>query len=44
VIAGTDCGFGTAGAGDELHPEVAWAKLAALVDGARLASERLWGR
>ncbi len=42
VIAGTDCGFGTSGAGDEVHPEVAWAKLRALVDGARLASERLW--
>jgi 5-methyltetrahydropteroyltriglutamate--homocysteine methyltransferase len=43
VIAGTDCGFGTSGAGDEVHPEVAWAKLRALVEGARLASERLWG-
>jgi 5-methyltetrahydropteroyltriglutamate--homocysteine methyltransferase len=44
VIAGTDCGFGTSGAGDEVHPEVAWAKLRALVEGARLASERLWSR
>jgi len=43
VIAGTDCGFGTSGAGDEVHPEVAWAKLKALVEGARLASRRLWG-
>jgi 5-methyltetrahydropteroyltriglutamate--homocysteine methyltransferase len=42
VIAGTDCGFGTSGAGDEVHPEIAWAKLDALVAGARLASERLW--
>jgi 5-methyltetrahydropteroyltriglutamate--homocysteine methyltransferase len=42
VIAGTDCGFGTSGAGDEVHPEVAWAKLKSLVEGARLASERLW--
>ena len=42
VIAGTDCGFGTSGAGDEVHPEVAWAKLKALADGAKLASERLW--
>jgi 5-methyltetrahydropteroyltriglutamate--homocysteine methyltransferase len=41
VIAGTDCGFGTSGAGDEVHPDVAWAKLAALVEGARLASARL---
>jgi 5-methyltetrahydropteroyltriglutamate--homocysteine methyltransferase len=44
VIAGTDCGFGTSGAGDEVHPDVAWAKLAALVAGARIASKRLWGR
>jgi 5-methyltetrahydropteroyltriglutamate--homocysteine methyltransferase len=44
VIAGTDCGFGTSGAGDEVHPDVAWAKLRALVDGARIASERLWRR
>jgi 5-methyltetrahydropteroyltriglutamate--homocysteine methyltransferase len=44
VIAGTDCGFGTSGAGDEVHPEVAWAKLRALVEGARLASRKLWGR
>ena len=42
LIAGTDCGFGTSGAGDEVHPEVAWAKLASLVEGARLASQRLW--
>ena len=41
VIAGTDCGFGTSGAGDEVHPEVAWAKLRSLVEGARLASQRL---
>jgi 5-methyltetrahydropteroyltriglutamate--homocysteine methyltransferase len=44
VIAGTDCGFGTSGAGDEVHPEVAWAKLRSLVEGSRLASERLWKR
>jgi 5-methyltetrahydropteroyltriglutamate--homocysteine methyltransferase len=42
VIAGTDCGFGTSGAGDEVHPDVAWAKLQALVEGARIASEQLW--
>jgi 5-methyltetrahydropteroyltriglutamate--homocysteine methyltransferase len=42
VIAGTDCGFGTSGAGDEVHPDVAWAKLAALVEGTRIASGRLW--
>jgi 5-methyltetrahydropteroyltriglutamate--homocysteine methyltransferase len=42
VIAGTDCGFGTSGAGDEVHPEVAWAKLKSMVEGARLATRRLW--
>jgi 5-methyltetrahydropteroyltriglutamate--homocysteine methyltransferase len=42
VIAGTDCGFGTSGAGDEVHPDVAWAKLRSLVDGAHIASKRLW--
>ena len=39
VIAGTDCGLGS-----RVHDEIAWAKLAALVEGARLASKRLWGR
>jgi 5-methyltetrahydropteroyltriglutamate--homocysteine methyltransferase len=42
VIAGTDCGFGTSGAGDEVHPDVAWAKLRALVEGADIASRKLW--
>jgi 5-methyltetrahydropteroyltriglutamate--homocysteine methyltransferase len=42
IIAGTDCGFGTSGAGDEVHPDVAWAKLRSLVEGARLASRELW--
>lgn len=42
VIAGTDCGFGTSAVGDQVHPDVAWAKLGALVEGARIASRRLW--
>jgi 5-methyltetrahydropteroyltriglutamate--homocysteine methyltransferase len=42
VVAGTDCGFGTSGAGDEVHPDVAWAKLRALVEGAEIASRKLW--
>jgi 5-methyltetrahydropteroyltriglutamate--homocysteine methyltransferase len=42
VIAGTDCGFGTSGAGDEVHPDVAWAKLRSLVEGAEIASRNLW--
>ena len=40
VIAGTDCGLG----GRVGHPEIAWAKLEAMVEGARLASNELWRR
>jgi 5-methyltetrahydropteroyltriglutamate--homocysteine methyltransferase len=42
VIASNDCGFATAAAGDEVHPDVAWAKMQAMAEGARLASARLW--
>jgi 5-methyltetrahydropteroyltriglutamate--homocysteine methyltransferase len=44
LIASTDCGFGTSAVLDEVHPDVAWAKLAALGEGAKLASKQLWGR
>ncbi len=44
VIASNDCGFATAGAHDEVHPLVAWAKVKALVEGSQIASKRLWGR
>lgn len=44
VIGSTDCGFGTSAAGDEVHADVAWAKLDALVQGARLATAALWGK
>ena len=37
VVASTDCGLG-----GRLHPDVAWAKLASLTEGARIASERLF--
>ena len=43
VIAGTDCGFATFAVRPLLDPEIAWAKLGSLVEGARIASERLWG-
>ncbi len=43
VIAGADCGFATFAGASEIHPKIAWAKLDALVAGARLASQRLWG-
>ena len=42
LIAGVDCGFGTSAVLDEVHPDVAWAKLAALSEGAKLASKQLW--
>jgi len=42
VIASNDCGFATSAAGDEVHPDVAWAKMEALAVGAGLASAELW--
>jgi 5-methyltetrahydropteroyltriglutamate--homocysteine methyltransferase len=42
VIAGSDCGFGTFVGLDLVDPAIAWAKLGALSEGARLASEELW--
>ncbi|MCM8732283.1 cobalamin-independent methionine synthase II family protein [Hephaestia sp. GCM10023244] len=42
VIAGTDCGFSQGWNMARVHPEVQWAKLSALVEGAALASTRLW--
>jgi 5-methyltetrahydropteroyltriglutamate--homocysteine methyltransferase len=44
VIAGTDCGFAQTEAIARVHPSVMWAKLEALVEGARIASSELWGR
>jgi 5-methyltetrahydropteroyltriglutamate--homocysteine methyltransferase len=38
VIAGTDCGLG-----GRIHPQIAWAKLQVLAEGARLATKELWG-
>ena len=42
VIAGTDCGFGTAAARGNVATDVVWAKLATLAEGAELASKELW--
>jgi len=44
VIAGTDCGFGTFAGFGAVHPAICWVKMQSLVEGARLASEALWGR
>jgi methionine synthase II (cobalamin-independent) len=42
VIGGTDCGFGTFVGWSGCDPKVAWLKLEALAQGARIASDRLW--
>jgi 5-methyltetrahydropteroyltriglutamate--homocysteine methyltransferase len=42
VIAGTDCGFGTFAGFGAVHPDIAYAKLASLAEGARIATARLW--
>jgi 5-methyltetrahydropteroyltriglutamate--homocysteine methyltransferase len=44
VIASTDCGFAQVTYFARVHPQIMWAKLAALVAGARLASKELWQR
>lgn len=42
VLASTDCGFATFAGMAVVDPGIAWAKLAALSEGARLATGRLW--
>jgi 5-methyltetrahydropteroyltriglutamate--homocysteine methyltransferase len=42
VIAGSDCGYGTWVGQAAVDPDVVWAKLAAMAEGARLASKRFW--
>ena len=37
LMIGTDCGLG-----GRVHPQIAWAKLRALRDGATIASKKLW--
>ncbi len=43
VLAGTDCGFAQGPFHRRVHPSIMWAKLDALVQGAKLASAELWG-
>ena len=43
VIAGADCGFATFASRPLVEPSIAWAKLASMVEGARLATRELWG-
>lgn len=42
VIAGTDCGFASFATLHTVDPDIAWRKLEALVQGAEIASRRLW--
>jgi len=42
ILAGTDCGFAQGPFHRRVHPSIMWAKLDALVKGARLASAELW--
>ena len=42
VIAGSDCGFAQIDHFTRVHPNVMWAKMEALVAGARIASQELW--
>jgi 5-methyltetrahydropteroyltriglutamate--homocysteine methyltransferase len=44
LIAGTDCGFAQGPYVQRVHPTIMWSKLQALVEGARLASGKLWHR
>ncbi len=42
VIGGVDCGFSNVPTGEDVDPKIAWAKLKALGEGARLATRELW--
>lgn len=42
MMVGSDCGFGTSAWGRRVESRIAWAKLEAMVEGARLASRELW--
>ena len=42
MMVGSDCGFGTSAWGRRVESRIAWAKLASMVEGAKLASQELW--
>ena len=44
VMAGSDCGFGTWVGQAAVDPDVVWAKMAAMAEGARIATRQFWGR
>jgi len=44
VMAGTDCGFAQSPFAKRVHESIMWAKLRSLSEGARIASQALWGK
>ncbi|MBV8239202.1 MAG: cobalamin-independent methionine synthase II family protein [Hyphomicrobiales bacterium] len=44
VMGGTDCGFAQSPFAQRVHPTIMWAKLRSLAEGAKLATDELWGR
>ncbi len=44
VMGGTDCGFAQSPFARRVHPSIMWAKLQSLVEGARIATQTLWGK
>ena len=44
VMGGTDCGFAQSPFAQRVHPTIMWAKLKSLAEGARIATDELWGR
>ena len=44
VMGGTDCGFAQSPFAQRVHPTIMWAKLGSLVEGAKIATRKLWGR
>jgi 5-methyltetrahydropteroyltriglutamate--homocysteine methyltransferase len=43
VMGGTDCGFAQSPFAQRVHPTIMWAKLRSLAEGAKLATDELWG-
>jgi len=44
VMGGTDCGFAQSPFARRVHPSIMWAKLKSLAEGARIATQSLWGK
>jgi 5-methyltetrahydropteroyltriglutamate--homocysteine methyltransferase len=44
VMGGTDCGFAQSPFARRVHPSIMWAKLKSLAEGARIATQALWGK